>query len=106
MDVLKDEERRTYDYVSRYTAFPFYYNTEDDKYIYGLTNQLNDDVTYVLHKIKQSDNLDSLSYYYYGRPDLYWVIADFNKIQDPFVTLWGNYESLKIPTLNRISFRK
>ena len=106
MDVLKDESTRLYDYISRYTAFPYYYNSQDDKYIYGLTSQLNDDVTYVAHKIKQSDTLDSLSLFYYGRPDLYWIIADFNKIQDPFIKLYGNYESLNIPTLNRISFKK
>lgn len=106
MNVLKDASKKVYDYVSRYTSFNYYYNSEDEKYIYGLTSQLRESVTYVAHKIKQKDTLDSLSEYYYGRPDLYWVIADYNKIQDPFVKLYNNYEVLKIPTLTTIAFKK
>lgn len=104
MDVLKDKQKRDYSYISRYTSFSFYYNTKDDKYIYEVTSQLNDNIPYVEHKIKQWDNLDSLAFYYYGRPDLYWVIADFNRIQDPFINLYDNYKSLKIPQLSSISY--
>ena len=75
------------------------------KYIYGITSQLNDEVTYVAHKVVQSDTLESLAYESYGRPDLFWVIADFNKIQDPFIPLFGNYEVVNIPTLTNISFK-
>ena len=104
MDVLKDKQRKSYEYLSRYASFPFYYNTEDEKYIYGITSQLRDTSLFVAHKITQEDTLDSLSFKYYGRPDLYWVIADFNHIQDPFVKLYGKYKSLKIPTLSNIAF--
>lgn len=104
MDVLKDEQKKEYDFVSRYTSFPFYYNTQDDKYIYGITSYLSENVIFVEHKLKQWDTLDSLAFYYYGRPDLYWVIADFNRIQDPFINLFENYKSLKIPQLTGISF--
>lgn len=106
MDVLKDKNYKVYNYISRYTAFPYYYNTQDRKYIYGTTSQLNNDTNFVLHKITQKDTLDSLSLKYYGRPDYYWVIADFNRIQDPFVKLFGNYDSLKIPALGSISFKR
>lgn len=105
-DVLKDKQTRDYEYISRYASFPFYYNTLDNKYIYGITSQLNDNIVYVKHKIVQSDTLDSLAYKYYGRPDLYWVIADFNRIQDPFIELYNNYKSLNIPQLSNISFRR
>ena len=104
MDVLKDKQTRSYDYISRYSSFSFYYNTLDDKYIYEVTSQLNDNITFVEHKIKQWDTLDSLAFYYYGRPDLYWVIADFNRIQDPFISLFENYKSIKIPQLSNISY--
>lgn len=104
MDVLKDKQTREYDYISRYASFSFYYNTQDDKYIYEITSQLNDNITFVEHKIKQWDTLDSLAFYYYGRPDLYWVIADFNRIQDPFINLYDNYKALKIPQLSNISY--
>ena len=104
MDVLKDKQTKEYTYISRYASFPFYYNTKDNKYIYGITSQLNDNITYVEHKIKQWDTLDSLAFYYYGRPDLYWVIADFNRIQDPFINLYGKYKALKIPQLTNVSY--
>lgn len=105
MDVLKDEYKKAYTYISRYAPFPIYYNTRDDKYVYGITSQLSDDVIYALHKVKETDSLDSLAEHYYGRPDLYWIIADFNKIQDPFIKLFGKYKTLKIPSLSNITFK-
>ena len=105
MDVLKDKSQKRYSYISRYTPFSYYYHTLDNKYIYGLGAQLNQDVTYVAHKVTESDTLDSLSLKYYGRPDYYWIIADFNRIQDPYTKLYGRYESLRIPTLSDITFK-
>ena len=105
MDVLKDRQKRNYNYVSRYTSFPFYYNTLDKKYIYGITSQLRDDSLYVTHKITQYDTLDSLSLKYYGRPDYYWIIADFNHLQDPFIKLYNYIDIIKIPTLSNIAFK-
>lgn len=105
MDVLKDRQTKNYDYPSRYSYFSFYYHTLDEKYIYGLTKQLSKDCPYVAHKITMTDTLDSLADYYYGRPDLYWVIADFNDIQDPFVNLFNlPYNVLKIPSLSAVSY--
>ena len=106
MDVLKDKHTIEYNYISRYSIFPVYYNKVDKKYVYGITNHLRDSVAYVEYKIQQGDTLDSLANYHYGRPDYYWVIADFNKIQDPFIDLFENYESIRIPNLNSISFKK
>lgn len=71
MDVLTDKQYREYEYLSRYTIFPYYYNTEDDKYVYGITNHLVNNSAYVLHQVKDFDTLDSLSFKYYGRPDYY-----------------------------------
>ena len=71
MDVLKDKQTRTYDSLSRYSSIPFYYNTLDNKYIYGLTKQLGDDVDYIVHNVRANDSLDSIALYYYGRPDYY-----------------------------------
>ena len=105
MDLLKDRQSRSYDYPSRYTYFNIYYHTIDDKYIYAKTKQLLKDCPYVAHKIKFTDTLDNLANYYYGRPDLYWVIADFNDIQDPFVNLFTlPFTTLKIPSLSSISY--
>ena len=104
MDILKDRQTKTYEYVSRYSTFPFYYNTLDNKYIYGLTRALDKNVEYVAHKVTQFDTLDYLSFKYYGRPDLYWVIADFNNIIDPYKKLWKNYSIIKVPSLSAIGF--
>ena len=103
-DVLKDKQMIQYDYISRYASFPIYYNTEDNKYVYGITSQLNQNVPYVEVKVHQGDNLDNLAEYYYGRPDYYWIIADFNRIQDPLIELYGKYETLKVPVLSNIVF--
>ena len=104
MDVLKDKQRKEYSYNSRYASFPIYYNTVDKKYVYGLTSQLRDDINYVECKVQPGDNLDNLAEHYYGRPDYYWVIADFNRIQDPLIELYGKYDTIKIPVFSKIAF--
>lgn len=106
MDVLKDKSKKSYAYISRYGTFPFYYHSKDRKYIYGITSHLNENVTYVLHTLKEEDTLDSLADKYYGRPDLFWIIADYNKITDPFIKLKSKYITLRIPSLSNISFKQ
>lgn len=106
MEVLKDKSYKLFDAISRYAPFPYYYNTEDGKYIYGLTKHLGDDVSYSLHTVREIDSLDSLALYYYGRPDYYWVIADFNRIRDPYIHLADNYKEIMIPTLTNVSFEE
>lgn len=105
MELLKQKSYRSYDYISRYQPFYYAYHILDNKYIYSITGQLNKNNNYVELKVQQFDTLDSLANKYYGRPDYYWVIADFNDIQDPFIQLWGNYKTIKIPTLGNISFK-
>ena len=102
-DVLKDKNYRDYNYVSRYISIPYYYNTEDDKYIYGTAQQLNESISFVLHEVQIGDTLDSLALKYYNNPTLYWIIADFNKIQDPYKELEIG-EKLKVPSISSISF--
>lgn len=104
MDVLIDKQTRTYDALSRYSAIPFYYNTQDNKYVCGITRQLSTTTNYTIHKVQPYDTFDTLSLYYYGRPDYYWVIADFNQIQDSLAKLYGNYSTLKIPTISYITY--
>ena len=104
MDILKNKQKVSYDYTSRYIPFYTYYNTVDNKYMYGLTSHLNKDVPYVVHSVKQEDTLDSLAYKYYGRPDYFWIIADFNNINDSFVELWKKYKTVRVPSLSKIEF--
>lgn len=104
MDILKDKSYKQYSYVSRYSRFPYYYNTLDRKYMYGITSQLSKDTVYVIHKVKYSDTLDSLALQYYGSPDYFWIIAYFNNVQDSFMRLSDKFETIKIPSLTNISF--
>lgn len=102
MDVLKYPARKSYSYISRYSSINYYYNTNDDKFIYGLSKQLDANTSYVLVDIDEYTTLDSLANKYYGRPDYFWVIADFNRIQDPFITLYPKYKQIKIPSIATI----
>lgn len=103
MEVLNDKSYRSYDYISRYSAFPYYYHKEDNKYIYGTTSQLNTDIGYSLHIAKKNDTYDSIALEYYNTPTLYWVICDFNQIQDPFKKPEIGTK-IKVPVLSSISF--
>lgn len=104
MEALSKKQYKSYDRVSRYSVFPYYYNRLDDKYVYGITSWLKkDDTPYVAHTVVRNDTLDSLSLYYYGNPLQFWIIADFNNIQDPYEELKEG-TLLKIPTYNSIEF--
>ena len=105
MNVLKDKSSKTYLYTSRYATLLYYYNTLDKKYMYGISKNLNTNTDYVLHNLVDSDSLDSLALKYYGRPDLFWVIADFNNLNDPYIRLVDKMSSIKIPSLSGITWR-
>lgn len=106
MDVLKNKATMQRDYISRYENFPYYYHTIDKKYIQGLTSQLDLNTSYVTIKLDQSMTLDSLANKYYGRPDYWWIIADFNQIQDPFISLIHKFTEIKIPSIADIKYKK
>lgn len=105
MDLLTNKFFKTYDYLSRYTSFPCYYNIEDNKYIQGLTGWLNETSTFVLHKVKPGETLDSIALDNYSNSTFFWVIADYNRIRDPFAKLKEG-TVLKLPTLSDISFEE
>lgn len=105
MDVLTSKQKRTdYDALSRYQPFSYYYHTLDDKFVYGLTNHIITNTEYVAHTLTPFDTLDSLALKYYGRPDYFWIIADFNRIKDPFLPLLSISNTIRIPNLGQIAF--
>lgn len=104
MDVLKDKQTRNYNSLSRYSSIPFYYNTKDNKYIYGITKWLGEQTSYTIHELKPYDTLDSLALYYYGRPDYFWIIADFNRIIDTMEDLYEVRSEIKIPSISYIYY--
>ena len=103
MDRLTDKAYRDYDYVSRYASFPYYYDTEDRKYIYGTTSQLDNTTAYSLYKVQKNDTYDSIALKFYNSPTFLWIICDFNRIQDPYTPPEeGTY--LSIPSMTNIQF--
>ena len=105
MDTLTEKSYKDYDYISRYAPFPYYYNEIDNKYVQGLTSQMSDNSTFVLHEVEQGETLDSIALDNYSNSTYFWVIADFNKIRDPFKKLEVG-SKLKIPTLSTINFKE
>lgn len=106
MDVLKEKAQKTFDYTSRYASFAYYYNSNDKKYIYELGNQLKTDKSYVTVKVTEATTLDALANKYYGRPDYFWIIADFNRISDPFINLIDYYSEIKIPSIAELEYKE
>lgn len=102
-NVLKDKSYKTYNYLSRYSTFPYFYHSVDKKYIYGTTNWLNTDTLHQIYITKQGDTLDSIALQFYNDPCKYWVIADFNRILNPII-IFEDGVSLKIPDLSTIEF--
>lgn len=104
MDRSKNKSFRQYDYISRYTKFPYYYQELDGKNFYGITQNIKKNISYTVHKLRDYDTLDLLALTYYGRPDFYWFIADYNDIKNPFIRLKDKFDSIRIPSLSEVSF--
>lgn len=106
MDILKNKNYFSADYICRYSSVPYYYNTEDRKFIYGLGSNMIKNLPYIAHKVKDTDTLDSLALKYYNNPTYYWVIAYFNDIQDCYENLNDLFTVIKIPNISSIQFGK
>lgn len=103
MDVLKKKQYKQYKKLSKYQLLPIYYHILDKKYVQGTPANLFDDTAYIWHTVQYNDTYDNMSLYYYGNPTYYWVICDFNRIQNPFdKPVVG--ERIKIPTMSDIEF--
>ena len=105
MEKLTNKKYTSYDYISRYTGVPYYYDSQHNREISGIGEQMIKDIPFVSHAVKPEDNLDALALTYYNNPTYWWVIAYFNKISDPFIQLSTKYKTLKIPNISSIEFR-
>lgn len=103
MEVLTDKSYKSYERLSRYSSFPYYYNRNDNKYIYGTTGQLDDTTPSSSYIVKQNDTYDSIALDFYNNPTYYWVICDFNRIQDPFENP-AEGTLLRIPVFSSIRY--
>lgn len=104
MDKLVDKTYKTYKRLSRYSSFPYYYDTVNNKYIYGTLNHLDPSTPYTSYIVKKNDTLDSISLAFYNTPLYFWVICDFNRLNDPFVKLVEG-TLINIPILSSIEFQ-
>jgi nucleoid-associated protein YgaU len=104
MDTLKNKIYANFDYLSRYSSVPYYYDTLSGKEVFGIGTNLRNDTEYVTHKVKSNDTLNSLALKYYNNPTFWWIIAYFNDIQDAFKPLRNKYITLKIPSITSIEF--
>lgn len=103
MNKLKNKSYKDYSYTSRYAPFPYYYNSEDTKYVYGVTANLDNTTVYTQHTVSRGDTLDSLALKYYNNPTLYWIICSFNRIQDPYTELVEG-QKINIPSISALEF--
>lgn len=99
-----DKYYKTYDYVSRYEIFPYFYDSKNNRYYYGITAFINtDNVNYTVYQVKPGDSYDSIALDHYGSALFYWVITDFNKIFDA-ITPPEVGTVLMLPPINSIVF--
>jgi len=104
MDTLRNKSYESYDYLSRYTQVPYYFDDIKQREIYGIGNNMLKNSPYVSHKVTSEDTLHSLSLQYYNNPTYWWVIAYFNDIQDSFISLIDHYSILRIPNIAGVTF--
>ena len=104
MDTLRNKTYADFDYLSRYTNTPYYYDTITGKEIYGIGTNLKTNTEFVTHKVKSSDTLDALALKYYNNPTFWWIIAYYNDIQDSLKPLKNKYNTLRIPSISSIEF--
>lgn len=101
--LLTNRQYKEYSRISRYSSFPIYYNKNDDKYVQGTTSQLSTETSFQSYTVQRNDTYDSIALYFYNNPTYYWIICDFNRVQDPFEKpVEGTL--LKIPNFSTIYF--
>lgn len=105
MDKLTNKQYNSYNYNSRYSSTPYYYDLENKKEIFGIGEAFNKNIPYITYKVQQGDTLDSLALTYFNSPDYWWIIAFMNNISDSFINLSEHFTYLKIPTVTSIEFK-
>ena len=105
MKKLTNKRYNSFDYTCRYSTVPYFYDTEKQSDVFGIGSQINFQTAFVSHAVKPEDTLDSLALTYYNNPTYWWIIAYFNKINNPFIQLSAKFSILKIPNISSIIFK-
>ena len=103
MDTLKNKTYFNFDYLSRYTSTPYYYDTKNDKEVYGVGSLMNTSLNFYSYSTKAGDTLDYIALKYYNNPTYWWILAYFNHIIDALTPL-AEGTTIKIPNISSISF--
>lgn len=101
--MLINKQRKIYLYYSRYQNTDYYYDTEFNRYFMGKSQWLKDSTPYIEYVVKRNDTYDSIALEAYNNPTYWWIITDFNRIDDPFKNPTEN-STLKIPIFSNIEF--
>ena len=104
MDVLKNKSYKQYETMSRYSPFPYYYHSLDDRFTSGMDAHLKDDTPYQTYYVKRGDTIDSIALKFYNSPTKYWIICSFNRIRNPYITLVEG-QAIKVPSISSIEFK-
>ena len=103
MDILTNKTYKTYDSMSRYSSFPYYYHNLDNRFTYGFDANLKTDTPYQLYYAQQGDTWDSIALKFYNSPTRYWILCSFNRVINPFTNLKEG-QAIKVPSLSSIEF--
>lgn len=84
----------TLDNTTEVNLFPLMYDTAYNEYFFNIFRAymineavLNNILYYTTHEVSDSDWLDTIAHKYYEISGLWWVIALFNGINNPFEEL-------------------
>lgn len=54
-----------------------------------------------IHECTEGDTLYGIAHAYLGNAELWWVVADFNRIRDPLTTLEAG-QLIRLPSIERL----
>jgi hypothetical protein len=98
---IEKSEKNFYELTQHYLSnstelnlYPIMFDSSNNEYFLNIFRAyiVNEDAQntvlyYLTHEVSDSDWLDTISNQYYGIPQLWWVIALMNNIQNPFEEL-------------------
>jgi hypothetical protein len=101
---VQDMGFKEYPHLSRYATVRVFRDREGQLF-HGSVMWTRDDLPFTLYEVKQGDTIEKIANEQFGNPTYSWIIADANRIVDPFLPLEIGRQ-LKIISLNSLEFAK